>query len=166
MKKRLYCFFFAVGNIFFRKRLVLSDSPRSFEFRAINKTTRAYFFWDYLFHLGLITTIAIDRHSTKFPQNALFCRCWFRIVLFSGKHWVKLIVKNMRNNFWSPIFVLFYKNTNWDCLLYDSADERFHWSKQNVNTDGPKNDWLLTFDYLKTQTFLSRELDGECRTEC
>ena len=29
-----------------------------------------------------------------------------------------------------------------NCLLYDSADARFDWSKQNVNTDGPKCHWM------------------------
>ena len=40
---------------------------------------------------------------------------------------------------WCPIFE---KNISWECLLYDSADARFHWSKQNINTDGPKYDWI------------------------
>ena len=79
-----------MGNILFRINLAFSDAGQdilSSDFGARNKpidhreytvifktlcpTTRVYFF----LHLGLITTIAIDRHSTKFPQNDLFCRC-------------------------------------------------------------------------------------------
>ena len=59
--------------------------------------------------------------------------------------------------------VRYINTSNWELecdnstenVFYFTADAHFDWSKQNVNTDGPLNDWFVYFYSMTSQISLS-----------